>query len=69
MLTLLGWGIAGIALINLVAIAALGVAYVWHGGVRPMLEHRRSRQRAFEKLLAQSTRKTEAMMSRSISAR
>lgn len=68
MLTVLGWSVAGIALLNLVAIATLGAAYVWHAGLRPMLELRRSRQRAFEELLAQSTRKTEAMTSRSINA-
>jgi len=68
MLNLLGWGIAGIALLNLVVIAALVVTYAWHDGLRPRLERRRSRQRAFERLLAQSPRKTEAMMSRSIGA-
>jgi hypothetical protein len=66
MMTLFGWGIAGIALLNLVVVVALGVAYAWHDGLRPRLERRRSRQRAFERLLAQSPRETEALMSRSI---
>ena len=63
-----GMSVAGIALLNLVAITALGVAYVCHDGLRPMLELRQSRHRAFEQLLTQTPLDTEFPMSKSINA-
>ena len=55
MLTLLGWGVAATALLNVLAILALVVSYAWHDWLVPRLEHRRARQRAFERLLAHSS--------------
>jgi hypothetical protein len=54
MLTIVGWSVAGVALLNLVAIVALGVAYAWNDWLRPKLELRRARQRAFERLFTRS---------------
>jgi hypothetical protein len=54
MLTLLGWGIAATALLNLLAIVALLAAYAWNDWLQPRLELRRTRQRAFDRLLTQS---------------
>ena len=54
MLNWLRWGVASIALLNLTAMLSLVVAYVWHHGLKPKLEHRRGRQRRFERLLTQS---------------
>jgi hypothetical protein len=68
MLTILGRGVAGIALLNLVALVSLGVAYAWHDGIRLQLQHRRARQRAFARLLAQSTIGTASTMSEPNSA-
>ena len=48
------WVAATIALLNLVAMASLVVAYAWHHGLKPKLEHRRARQNHFERLLAVS---------------
>ena len=48
------WGVAGIALLNVVTMASLAVAYGWHHGVKPRLGRRRARQRAFERLIAHS---------------
>ena len=63
MLKLLGWGVAGTALLNLLAIVALVVAYAWNDWLRPRLAHRRARQSAFERLIAQSTLDIHAMIS------
>ena len=54
MLKMLGWGVAGTALLNLLTIVALVVAYAWNDWLRTKLEHRRARQRAFERLLYHS---------------
>jgi hypothetical protein len=54
MLTWLIRSIGAIALVNVAALVALGVAYAWHHGLKPMREHRRTRQRAFDRLLGQS---------------
>ena len=54
MLNLLGLGVAGIVLINLVAGAALGAAFGWHRWLKPKFARREARQRSFERLLAQS---------------
>jgi hypothetical protein len=54
MLTMLGWGVAATALLNLLAIVALVVAYAWNDWLRPRLDLRRARQRAFERLLYHS---------------
>jgi len=54
MLKLLGWGVAGTALLNLLAIVALVVAYAWNDWLRPSLEYRRARRRAFERLFYHS---------------
>ena len=62
-LTMLAWGVAVAALLNLVAIMALIVSYAWHDWLLPRLEHRRTRQRTFEQLLAQSNLKKESMVS------
>jgi len=53
-LTVFKWGIAGFALINLLAALAVGVAFGWHQWMKPKIERRRARQRTFERLLAQS---------------
>jgi hypothetical protein len=62
-LTMLAWGVAATALLNLLAIVALIVSYAWNDWLLPRLEHRRARQRAFEQLLAQSNLKRESMVS------
>jgi hypothetical protein len=54
MLSVLRWGIAGIAMVNLVAGVALGVAFGWHDWLKPKFARRRARQRSFERLLARS---------------
>ena len=54
MLMMLGWCVAGTVLLNLLAIVALVVAYAWNDWLRPSLEHRRARQRAFERLIYDS---------------
>lgn len=54
MLTWLRWGIAGIALINVVALVAIGAAFGWHYRLKPRLQQRRARQRSFERLLERS---------------
>jgi len=48
-------GICSIALVNVVLLVALFMAYTWHDKLKPMREHRRARQRAFERLLREST--------------
>jgi hypothetical protein len=63
MLTMLLWGVAGTALLNLLAIVALLVSYTWNDWLRPKLEHRRARQRAFERLFAQPPPQVQSMMS------
>ena len=63
MLTMLAWGVAATALLNLLAIVALIVSYAWNDWILPRLELRRARQRAFEQLLAQSNVKKESMVS------
>jgi len=54
MLKMLGWSVAGTALLNLLAIVALVISYAWNDWLRPKLERRRARQRAFERLLYHS---------------
>ena len=54
MLISLWWGITGFALINLIVVLALGAAFGWHHWMKPKVERRRTRQRSFERLLAQS---------------
>lgn len=54
-LNLLCWGVASIALLNLVALASLVGAYVWHHGLKPTFVHRRARQHAFERLIAHTS--------------
>ena len=56
MLTWLTWGLRSIALLNVVAMVALYIAYGWHHRLKPMREHRRARTRAFERLLHQAGR-------------
>jgi len=63
MLTMLAWGVAATALLNLLAIVALIVSYAWNDWLLRRLEQRRTRQRAFEQLLAQSNLKKESMVS------
>lgn len=48
-------GAAVIALLNLVAIVSLVLAYAWHHGLKPTLQHRRARRHAFDRLLAHSS--------------
>jgi hypothetical protein len=50
----LGWGVASIALLNLVAMTSLAVAYGWNDRLKPKLDRRRGSQRAFERLMAHS---------------
>jgi hypothetical protein len=50
----LRWGAASIALLNLVAMVSLVVAYAWHHGLKPRIAQRRTRQHRFERLLTQS---------------
>ena len=54
MLTLLRWGVASFALINLIAVLTIGLAFGWHQWMKPKVERRRARQRTFERLLTQS---------------
>jgi hypothetical protein len=51
----LRWGIASIAVLNLVAMASLAAGYAWHHGLKPKLTRRRERQRGFEHLLTHSS--------------
>ncbi len=52
MLTWLVRGVVAIALVNLLTLVALHVAYAWHHGLKPRRDRRRARQRSFERLLA-----------------
>ena len=63
LLTIVGWIIAGICLLNLSTIVALVVAYAWNDGLRPRFAHHRARQRAFEQLLAHSRSDVMSMVS------
>ena len=63
MLTMVGWTIAALGLLNLVTIVALVVAYAWNDWLRPRLAHQRARQRAFEQLLAHSRSDMMSMVS------
>ena len=63
MLTIVGWIIAAIVLLNLSTIVALVVSYAWNDWLRPNLAHHRARQRAFERLLAHSTPDMVSMVS------
>ena len=47
-------GAVAIALVNLVTLVALHVAYAWHHGLKPKRARRRARQRSFERLLAET---------------
>jgi len=47
-------GIVAIAIVNLVTLLALQVAYGWHHWLKPMRDDLRARQREFERLLWQS---------------
>ena len=60
MLTWLGWGVASVALLNVLTLVALLVAYAWHCGLKPRLQRRRARQHSFEWLLAQPSVGTNA---------
>lgn len=52
MLIWLLWSVGGIAVINIVALVALCVAYTWHHGLKLVREERRhARQQPFERLL------------------
>lgn len=52
MLIWLLWSVGGIAVINVVALVALCVAYTWHHGLELVREERRhARQQPFERLL------------------
>jgi hypothetical protein len=62
MLTIMKWGVVGVALLNLTALGALGVAYAWNDWLRPKLERRRARQRAFERLFTSPAFGGEAAM-------
>ena len=55
MLNWLIWGSAIVGLLNLAAIVALIVAYGWHHVVKPWFSQRRTRQHAFELLLAHTS--------------
>lgn len=48
-------GIASIAVLNVVTMLSLVVAYGWHHGVKPKLGRRRERQHAFERLVARTS--------------
>jgi hypothetical protein len=54
MLTWLVRGAVVIALVNLVTLVALHVAYAWHHGLKPRRDRRRASQRSFERLLAET---------------
>jgi hypothetical protein len=54
MLTWLVRGVVAIALVNLLTLVALHVAYAWHHGLKPRRARRRAGQRAFERLLAET---------------
>ena len=54
MLTWIVRGAAAIAIVNLVALVALQVAYAWHHVLEPKRDRRRARQRSFERLLAEA---------------
>jgi hypothetical protein len=54
MLTWIVRGAAAIAIVNLVALVALQVAYAWHHVLEPKRDRRRARQRSFERLLAET---------------
>lgn len=54
MLTWLVRGIVAIALVNVVTLAALQLAYAWHHWLKPMRDDLRARQREFERHLRQS---------------
>jgi len=56
--TMLTWLLRGgaiVGLLNVAAIAALIAAYAWHHGVKPWFSRRRTRQHAFELLLAHTS--------------
>jgi uncharacterized membrane protein YbaN (DUF454 family) len=63
MLTMFALGVVGIVLLNLLAIVLLLLSYAWNDWLRPRLAHRRARQSAFERLIAQSTLDIHAMIS------
>ena len=48
-------GIVAIALVNLVTLVALQMAYAWHHCLKPMRDGRRVRQAGFERLLRKSS--------------
>jgi hypothetical protein len=54
-LSWLRWGVASLAVLNLVAMVTLGVGYAWQHGLKPRLTHRRTRQRAFEQVLTHTS--------------
>jgi hypothetical protein len=54
MLTWLVRGVVAIALVNLLTLVALHVAYAWHHGLKPRRARRRAVQRVFERLLAET---------------
>jgi hypothetical protein len=55
LLNWLCWGVASIALLNLVTLASLVGAYVWHHRLKPTFTYRRARQHAFEQLIAHTS--------------
>ena len=59
-LTWLRWGVASVALLNVLTLVALVVAYAWHCGLKPKFQRRRARQHSFERLLAQPSVGTNA---------
>jgi hypothetical protein len=63
MLTMFALVVVGIVLLNLSAIVLLSLSYAWNDWLRPRLAHRRARQSAFERLIAQSTLDIHAMIS------
>jgi hypothetical protein len=62
MLTMLGLGVAGTMVLNLLVIVSLLLSYAWNDWLRPKLANRRARQHAFEKLIAQSTLDIQSVM-------
>jgi hypothetical protein len=69
MLNWLRWGAASIALLSLVAMASLVVAYAWHSRLKPKLTRRRARQRVFEHLLAHTSLDNHSPVSEPSNAR
>lgn len=54
MLTWLVRGVVAIAVVNLLTLVALHLAYAWHHWLRPRRDRRRASQRSFERLLVET---------------